>query len=670
MTAETKPRTACGAAGLLLAAAIALGPPAGCGALGSGTGGEGEDAAAAGTDGFTDAAAPAAAGAQATAESRPETPATPPGEPRPLPPPSAVGRDLSPDRLEYLSRSLAQLRRLERAIGEMGENREAAAALAAAALAAHGKADPAEAAGKVREVLDGCPGRWDKADCQRGLLSIQRVGIQYPEVLPPPLAERLRREAARVAPPPDPAAIANPWRFRETENQRMVLVAGTLAGHTLAGTGDSPAARAWADYTASFLRAHDAVGWYEADSPGYLGISVEALLHLYDLAPDAQVRRLAERQLHILFARWAARQVGGVPGGARTRTYVHWALGADNDPWRAWAHYAAGVGDPAEISFGDWPEIAVSAYEFPEPLRALLRDRRSLGTYEVRERRRIDPERRSQVDGAVYSFVTPDYVLSAAQAVDGLELSVSGGQEIAATLFPEGPAFAPLYLWSRTDTSRQHRWANLISRERAVASRNLLLARMGAADAPGYAYLSPPWSRPEPAAGPVLVARYGDTWVALVTEDGWEVAPARERFPDLFGRDKAYAGAWVAVPRRQPAAIALEVARADEAGSFEAWRERAARLRLEVERAGGGPGGEPELLAFRSTDGRSFTFRPGSAAAVDGEPIRAAAYPLLDSPFLAREEAAGRPAAWRFRFRDVDYVFPPLDGADRPQTRP
>ena len=665
-----------GAAWLLLAAALGAIWPAGCGGL-EPEGADGREATS--TDRPRDASEPAAlaaAGAGAASETRPETPARPPGAPPPLPAPSAIGHDLGPARLDFLGRSLAQLRRLERAIGEMGPNRDGAAALAAAALASHGRAEPAEAAGKVREALDACAGRWHEVDCERGLLSLQRVAIQYPAVLPPPLAERLRREAAAAAPPPDPARIASPWTFRETENQRAVLVARSLAGHTLAGTGDTPAARAWADYAAAFLRAHDADGWYEADSPGYLGISVQALLHLHDLAPDPKVRRLAGRQLHLVFARWAARQVGGVPAGARTRTYAHWALGTKNTPWRAWAHYAAGVGDPADVAFGDWPEIAVSAYEFPEPLRELLRHRRAQGSYEVRERRRIDPDGRSPVDGAVYSFVTPDYVLSAAQAVEGLALSVSGGQEILATLFPEGPAFAPLYLWSRADTARRNRWASRTGREQAVASRNLLLARMGTTAEPGYAYLSPPWGRPEPAGGgeggaepadtPVLVARYGDTWVAMVTEGGWEVAPARERFAALFGRDKTYAVAWAAVPRRQPAAIALEVARASEAGSFEAWRERAARLRLAVERADG----EPTLLSFRSTDGRRFTFRPGRAAAVDGEPIRAAAYPLLDSPFLAREQAAGRPATWRFRFGDFDYTFEPLDAAVPPPRRP
>lgn len=664
------PRSSSAAAVLLAGAMFILGASAPTGCRGAETESPGVGAATSDRAGDAlqepaDRTADAAEGGAAGASVLPEAP---PGAPPPLPDPSTIGRGLSAERLAYLERSLVQLRRLERAIGAMGPTRDAAAALAAAALAAHGRADPAEAAAKIARVLERCPPRWRGADCERGLLSVQRVAIQYPDVLPEPLAERVRREAVAPAPPPTPEVISSPWTFRETENQRIVLVARTLASHTLAGTGGSPAARAWAEYATAFLRAHDADGWYEADSPGYLGISVQALLHLHDLSPDPTVRRLAGRQLHLLFARWAASQVGGVPGGVRTRTYPHWALGTKNTPWRAWAHYAAGVGDPAEISFGNWPEIAVSAYEFPDAVRELLRDRRTLGTYEVRERRRIDPDGRSPVDGAAYSFVTPDYVLSAAQAVDGLALSVSGGQEIVATLFAEGPAFAPLYLWSRADAARRDRWASRVGREQAVASRDLVLARMGTADEPGYAYLSPPWGRPLPAAGgdpadaSVLVARYGDTWVALATDGGWDVAPAAERFPELFGRDRAYAGAWAAVPRVQPAAIALSVARASEAGSFESWRERVAGLRLAVDR----DGGELSRLSLRSPDGRRVVFEPGRTATVDGEPIRAASYPLFESPFLNREETRGRPTTWRFRFRDLDYLFPPLEGATPP----
>src|SRR5437016_8089732 len=84
------------------------------------------------------------------------------------------------------------------------------------------------------------------------------------------------------------AETAAPWTFRDTENQRAVRMARSLVASVVAGTPDSAAARAWGDYAAAFLAAHDRDGWYEAESPGYMAISITALLHLADLAPAAR----------------------------------------------------------------------------------------------------------------------------------------------------------------------------------------------------------------------------------------------------------------------------------------------------------------------------------------------------------------------------------------------
>jgi hypothetical protein len=456
--------------------------------------------------------------------------------------------------------------------------------------------------------------------------------------------------------------IADPWNFPQTENQRAVtmarsLAAAALAPKALAGSTESAAAGAWESYAVAFLAAHDRRGWYEADSPGYLAISVIALLHLHDFAAAPRVRQLAGRQLNLLLADWAAQQAAGMPAGARTRTYAHWALGAANTPWRAWAWLVAGRGDPRPLTFGDWPEIAVSRYRVPAVIGELLGERRA--SYAVRERRRFELSQRRSVDAALYSWVTPDYVLSASQAVQGLQLAISGGQEIAAWLLPEGSDFAPLYLWSRHSTGRSQRWRSRADQEQAVAHENVLLARLGRRDEPGYAYFAPPWGRPERAADGVLVGRYGGTYVALVGDGGWEVAPAPQRVAGYFAGDKAYRGSWVAVPRRQPAAVALQAAGASEAGSFAAWKERAAGLALSVER---NAAGEPVQLAYRS-GGTRVVFQPGRRATVDGVPLDARAYPLHDSPFLVRDAEAG---TWRFRYGDVDYRFEALPEAATP----
>jgi len=613
----------------------------------------------------------------------PETRARDDAQPADAPPAAPLG-ELSAKRLAYLAESASQARRLEALIHDLGPNRLGSAALAASALAAAGRpAWAGPAASWVAAALDRCTGDWDDLDCEVALLSLQRVALQFPDALPEALRRRLRKEAASAAPPPGPELVRDPWAFRRTENQQMVVMARSLAAHAVAGTGGSPAARAWAEYAAAFLVAHDRDGWYEADSPGYMGTSITALLHLFDHAPDRRVRDLAGRQLQLLFVEWAENQVGGIPAGPRTRTYLHWAQGVRNTPWPAWFHYATGVGRAADAPLGDWPEIATSGYEFPDATVELLRaGGAGAAPYAVRSRRHIRMQHRRDLDAATSAWVTPDYVLGTAPAVDGLSLAVSGGQEIQVTLFPHGADFAPLYLWSRAGEPRGRRWRSLAGREQAVGWQNLALARMGTAEEPGYAWLAPPWSRPEPVAGgregdegggegggEVLVSRYGETYVALVTAGGWQLAPAPRRFPDYFG-DKASRGSWVAVPRRQPAAIGLEVGRASEVGGWPAWRERASRLRLVDASAAPGRGGDDggggssarapraasAVLTLRASDGRRLVFRPGVAASLDGEPLTPGDWPLHASPFLTH-----RPdGAWHFRRHEVDYRFAPL----------
>jgi hypothetical protein len=143
------------------------------------------------------------------------------------------------------------------------------------------------------------------------------------------------------------------------------------------------------------------------------------------------------------------------------------------------------------------------------------------------------------------------------------------------------------------------------------------------------------------------LSRYGDTYVALLTVGGWEVAPARRRFPAHYGKGKEIAGAWVAVPRRQPAEIALEVGRRADHGNFEVWKAKVlpARLKSEV--------GE---LRFTASDGTAFTFVPGERAAVAGRPLAPRQYPRLAGPFLSSPE----PGHWTFAFGGLRQSFEPL----------
>jgi hypothetical protein len=561
--------------------------------------------------------------------------------------------DLRQRRRQYLELGLRQMHRLEQIEQRLDMQRLGAGALTAAALRPEGggAGSAGDAAHWVEQLLADCGGRWDQVLCGRAELALQRLVLQFPRALPPALAERARAAAATAGPPPAAAEAASPWNFRDTENQRAVLMARSLVAAVVAGTPCSTAAGAWAGYAAAFLAAHDRDGWYEAESPGYMAVSITAVLHLADLAPEscgaARVRELASRELDLLLAAWAQQQVAGYPAGPRSRTYVQWALGDRTTPWRTWAWLLAGVGDAAHLAFADWPELALSGYRAPYPAALLLRERRAQPSYEIQARRRIDRAGRTILDAALYSYATPDYILGVAQAVHGLRLGVSGGEEIVATLYPEGAGFAPLYLWSRTRNTPEGRWQSRAEQDLAVGAGATAVAYLGGGAVPeaGHAYLAAPWSRPEVAgeARETVVSWCGDAYVALTTEGGWEVAPAAQRFPDYYG--PGFAGAWVAVPRRQPAAIGLRAGRRAEDGDFAGWRRRAAQARLR--RAGASleltPGGGAPAISYL----------PGERATIGGAPLRPGGEPPLAAPFLSSPE----PGTWELAFGGVRRRF-------------
>jgi hypothetical protein len=549
-------------------------------------------------------------------------------------PPRQPWKKLSGREARYLQGGLEQIRRMKGHFDFIGWQPLASGALAAAALASQGGPEAPklreEAARFTAGALDGCAGKWSLHECPRAQLPLQRLALQYPGELPPALLARLRGAVADSAPPPGEGLIQNPWSFADTENQRMVTLARSLVGQVVAGTPDSPTARGWGAFAEAFLQAHDRDGWYEAESPGYLALSITGLLQLADFAPRPAVRELARRQLDGLFTAWAQEQVGGFPAGAKSRTSSAWALSPQASPWQAWAWLAAGIGDPGEINFMDRPELPVSRYQIPAGAVRRLADRRRQPPYEIRARRKITPAKRHAYEAALYAYATPDYILGVSQTVGDLALRVSGGQEIVATLYAESPAFAPLYLWSRTRMPESDE-GQTPTRDQAVADKNVALVRLDTPEAGvGHAFLAPAWSAPE-AMGDVVVSRCGDTYVALVTQGGWEIAPALAKYPDSYGagnrRRRDLAGSWVAVPRRQPASVALVAGRRAEDGDFAAWKKRAAAARLAV-----GEDGEIHFTGHLK-DGAAtrFDFLPGVRAAVAGKTLDTA-YPRRSAP--------------------------------------
>ncbi|HEV7667873.1 MAG TPA: hypothetical protein VGS22_05070 [Thermoanaerobaculia bacterium] len=498
-------------------------------------------------------------------------------------------------------------------------SRWAKGALSAAALARNGfPGAAADAARWTEAALDDCAAA-GSFRCQNTQLTLERLILQFPNVLPPALRERLRKTASAGAAPPGPQQIADPWRFAETENQRVVQAARSLVAEVVAGRIDSASASGWNDYLLAFFAAHEREGWYEAESPGYLAISITAVLQIADFAPGEELRSAARRQLDRLFLAWAREQAAGFPAGAKSRTYVHWALGATNTPWQAWAWLLAGIGDPQQIRFVDAPQLAVSGYRPPAEAVKALAQRRFQPPYEIRSRRTLRTGTRRPLDLSRTSWATPDYILGAAQSIAGLSIGVSGGQEIVAALFPEGEGFAPLYLWSRNRNPHEDRWKSWVGQDFALAERNRVLARLGRAGEGsdpgdlGHAYLAPGWSRPRKVSAQVVVARRGPVYAALVTAGGWQVARAAARFPEYFGGDPAYRDAWVAVPDVQPASIALIVGRRAEDGDF-AQFAAAVAVRASLRVAG-------REIELEEIGAERLAFSPGEYAFVGGRRI-------------------------------------------------
>jgi len=97
----------------------------------------------------------------------------------------------------------------------------------------------------------------------------------------------------------------------------------------------------------------------------------------------------------------------------------------------------------------------------------------------------------------------------------------------------------------------------------------------------------------------------------------------------------------VAVPRRQPASVALIAGRRAEDGDFAAWKKRAATARLTV--------GEDGAIHLTDGDGKRSDFVPGRRATIAGRAVEAAAYPRMDAPFLS----SPAPGKWSFSFEKV-----------------
>ena len=210
----------------------------------------------------------------------------------------------------------------------------------------------------------------------------------------------------------------------------------------------------WSAFFRAFCEERARKGLFvEVASPIYQKYHLQCLLNLRDLSPDAEVRRLVENLLHVLWADWAQDQLGGFRGGGKSRSYPgkYSRNGALDGITQAAPLYFdfPGSADP-----GGLPTLlmATSDYSPPDIVRKIALSR-LVTSYTSLSRRpgaglvTRDPGgygRQSDVDPNKSTLrvarVTPDYVFGTTMFdPQSPHVGVSAQNRWSGVIFPTGP---------------------------------------------------------------------------------------------------------------------------------------------------------------------------------------------------------------------------------------
>ncbi|MCP4398175.1 MAG: hypothetical protein GY801_12870, partial [bacterium] len=157
----------------------------------------------------------------------------------------------------------------------------------------------------------------------------------------------------------------------------------------------------------------------EVNSPTYMLYSLGFLQCLYDLCEDQPLRAKAGKFFDMVWADWAQDQIGGMRGGAKTRSY---GPKSGYDSMTQFSKFL--FGGPGTACHGFF-ELLLSDYRLPSIIWKLALDREGLGSFAYLSRRPgeeenvwprpLGNERTLLCDTPArflrYSWVTPDYVL-------------------------------------------------------------------------------------------------------------------------------------------------------------------------------------------------------------------------------------------------------------------
>lgn len=178
--------------------------------------------------------------------------------------------------------------------------------------------------------------------------------------------------------------------------------------------------QAWVEFWKNWFIARARRGpFIEVNSATYMLYSLGFLQSLHDLAEDDSLRKSAKKFFDLVWADWAQDQIGGVRGGARTRSSN---LLSGHDSMTQYSKFL--FGGPGNAFHGFY-QLLLSDYNLPPVVWELALDREGLGSFAYVSRRPGEEEDvwprplgnertllcdiRSRL--LRYSWVTPDYIL-------------------------------------------------------------------------------------------------------------------------------------------------------------------------------------------------------------------------------------------------------------------
>lgn len=179
------------------------------------------------------------------------------------------------------------------------------------------------------------------------------------------------------------------------------------------------------EWLRNYLRYRARRGWGEFDSQGYISVAFECAASLYDHAPDAELRRLAQMTLDLLLVDMASDSLHGIYGGAHGRGQA--GNHAATPAYALQDLYFGNVDrfeghDAAQIVPAVTLEAALSSYRPSEILVDLALDRPH--AYANRERKHLhnpgDVMPQKPLEGSIrkYTWYTPEFLMGCVQWQD------------------------------------------------------------------------------------------------------------------------------------------------------------------------------------------------------------------------------------------------------------